>query len=109
MRLLSPFLLMLCCLELAAQKREQFKNADVTYGWVSDNHGDQLRTFVSRPKAAAEKVPAIFFVGWLSCDSVEYPDGETDGFGAMFWRLIEQPNENKIRRQLGLPVRVTYP
>jgi alpha/beta superfamily hydrolase len=21
---------------------------------------------------------------------VEYPDGETDGFGAIFWRLIEQ-------------------
>jgi len=65
MRLLSPFLLVLFCLSLAAQKREQFKNADVIYGWVSDNHGDQLRTFVTRPKTRSEKVPAIFFVGWL--------------------------------------------
>jgi pimeloyl-ACP methyl ester carboxylesterase len=34
-------------------------------------------------------VPAVFFVGWLSCDSVEYARGETDGFGAIFWRVIE--------------------
>jgi len=26
----------------------------------------------------------IFFVGWLSCDSVEYARGETDAFGAIF-------------------------
>jgi pimeloyl-ACP methyl ester carboxylesterase len=35
------------------------------------------------------KVPVIFFVGWLSCDSVEYAQGETDAFGAIFWRLVE--------------------
>ena len=69
--------------------REQFKNAQVTYDWVRDTQGNQLRTFVTRPKNASAKVPAIFFVGWLSCDSVEYPRGETDGFGAIFWRLIE--------------------
>jgi pimeloyl-ACP methyl ester carboxylesterase len=69
--------------------REQFKNADITYDWVRDIHGNQLRIFVTRPKNASSKVPAIFFVGWLSCDSVEYPGGETDGFGAIFWRLIE--------------------
>jgi pimeloyl-ACP methyl ester carboxylesterase len=71
-------------------KREQFQNADVTYGWVNDDAGHKLRTFVTRPKNAAGKLPVIFFVGWLSCDSVEYPDGETDGFGVILRRLIEQ-------------------
>ena len=67
------------------------------YGWVQDKAGHKLRTFVTRPKGATGKVPAIFFVGWLSCDSVEYPRGETDGFGAIFWRLIEQSGYASVR------------
>jgi pimeloyl-ACP methyl ester carboxylesterase len=74
----------------SSHKREQFRNAEITYDWVTNSQGQKIRTFVTRPKSASGKVPAIFFVGWLSCDSVEYPDGETDGFGAIFWRLIEQ-------------------
>jgi len=61
-----------------------------------------LRTFITRPSmtqttTASGKVPIIFFVGWLSCDSVEYPDGETDGFGAIFHRLIEQSGYATVR------------
>ena len=97
MRLLLRALLILFCLPLVAQKREQFKNADMIYGWVNDNHGDQLRTFVTKPKTTSGRVPAIFFVGWLSCDSVEYPMGKTDGFGAIFWRLIEQSGYATMR------------
>jgi pimeloyl-ACP methyl ester carboxylesterase len=98
MRLLPALLIPLIVLpSLDAQKREQFRNADVMYSLVSDHEGDQLRTLVTKPKAASAKVPAIFFVGWLSCDSVEYPNGETDGFGAIFWRLIEQSGYATIR------------
>ena len=78
-------------------KREQFQNAKVIYDWVTDNRGERLGTFVTRPKAVRGKVPAIFFVGWLSCDSVEYPDGQTDGFGAIFRRLIEQSGYITVR------------
>lgn len=78
-------------------KREKFQNAEVIYDWVKDNRGDKLRTFITRPRAAQGKVPVIFFVGWLSCDSVEYPDGETDGFGAIFRRLIEQSGYATVR------------
>ena len=38
---------------------------------VGHGRGDKLRTFVTRPKNTTGKVPVIFFVGWLSCDSVE--------------------------------------
>jgi pimeloyl-ACP methyl ester carboxylesterase len=75
---------------IRAQTHEKFQNAEVIYDLVSDNHGDQLRTLITRPKVSKGRVPAIFFVGWLSCDSVEYPLGETDGFGPIFWRLVEQ-------------------
>ncbi|HXA00123.1 MAG TPA: alpha/beta hydrolase [Candidatus Dormibacteraeota bacterium] len=70
--------------------RESFKNAAAQYDWVTNVKGQRIRTIVTRPKNASGKVPAIFFVGWLSCDSVEYVNGETDAFGAIFWRLIEQ-------------------
>ena len=70
--------------------RETFKNSEAQYDWITNKQGQRIRTIVTRPKNASGKVPVIFFVGWLSCDSVEYSKGETDGFGAIFWRLIEQ-------------------
>jgi len=81
------------------QPRERFQNADVLYGWVSNSRGDKLRTFVTRPRNAAGKVPVFFFVGWLSCDSVEYPQGETDGFGALILRLIDQSGYATVRTE----------
>src|SRR5260370_312854 len=77
--------------------RERFEHADVLYGWVTNGRGDRLRTFITRPKESAGKVPAIFFVGWLSCDSVEYPKGETDGFGALIRRIIDQSGYATMR------------
>jgi pimeloyl-ACP methyl ester carboxylesterase len=69
----------------------------VQYDFVSNSRGDKLRTFITRPKNATGKVPAIFFVGWLSCDSVEYAAGETDGFGALMRRLIDQSGYATLR------------
>lgn len=82
-----------------AEPREHFQNADVLYGWVSNSRGDKLRTFITYPKNAAGKVPVFFFVGWLSCDSVEYPQGETDGFGALILRLIDQSGYATVRTE----------
>jgi len=79
------------------RSREHFRHAEVIYDWVRDAQGNQLRTFITKPKDVAGKVPVIFFVGWLSCDSVEYSAGETDGFGAIFWRLIETSGYATIR------------
>ena len=79
-------------------QREHFQNAEVLYGWAQDSRGERLRTFITRPKTATGKVPAIFFVGWLSCDSVEYADAETqDGFGILLRRLIEQSGYATVR------------
>lgn len=77
--------------------RERFESADVRYGWVGNGRGDRLRTFITKPRQAAGRVPAIFFVGWLSCDSVEYPAGEIDGFAALILRLIERSGYATVR------------
>ncbi len=81
-------------------KHEHFRKAEVLYGWVQDSRGERLRTFVTKPSNATGKVPAIFFVGWLSCDSVEYADAETkDGFGILLRRLIEQSGYATMRME----------
>lgn len=79
-----------------SRQREHFQNATVQYDFVSNSRGDQLRTFITRPKNTTGKVPVIFFVGWLSCDSVEYIS-ETDGFGALIRRLIDQSGYATMR------------
>ena len=81
----------------ADRPREHFQNATAVYDWVRDSHGTKLRTIVTRPNNSAGKIPVVFFVGWLSCDSVEYARGETDAFGAIFWRLIETSNYATMR------------
>src|SRR5215470_8813262 len=81
----------------SAPPREQFKNVFAQYDWVTNAKGQKIRTIITRPKNADGKVPAIFFVGWLSCDSVEYVNGETDAFGAIFWRLIETSGFATVR------------
>lgn len=91
-----------CCLIVltlpVVAQREQFQNAEVTYDWVVNQSGQRLRTFVTRPGKVAGRVPVIFFVGWLSCDTMEYSDANTrDGFGIFMRRLIDQSGYATVR------------
>jgi pimeloyl-ACP methyl ester carboxylesterase len=94
-------LLILVCLPVTAQTvrpREHFEHAIVLYDWVSNSRGEKLRTFITRPNSTSAKVPVIFFVGWLSCDSMEYADaGTTDGFGIFIRRLIDESGYATVR------------
>jgi pimeloyl-ACP methyl ester carboxylesterase len=81
----------------APHPRERFENAEVLYDWAANSRGDRMRIFVTRPRSSGGRVPAIFFVGWLSCDSVEYPRGESDGFGAFLRRLIDRSGYATVR------------
>ncbi len=77
--------------------REQLSNTTITYDAVTSGAGDRLRTIITRPTHAAGKVPVVFFVGWLSCDSVEYPFGETDGFGSFLLRTAQRSGYATVR------------
>lgn len=89
------------CLSALAQTdrpREHFEHADVAYDWVANHKGEKLRTYVTHPRNLGGKLPAVFFVGWLSCDSMEYPDANTsDGFGIFIRRIIEQSGYATVR------------
>jgi pimeloyl-ACP methyl ester carboxylesterase len=62
---------------------ESYEGIRVEYGAVASPGGPLLRTIVTRPARASGQLPALFLAGWLSCDSVEAPDGSRDSTAAM--------------------------
>ena len=71
--------------------REPIPNAQVFLSTVNTPAGFPVRIFITRPKNAVGKVPVIFMVGWLSCDSVEAPQGAMgDGFIQLLFDLASR-------------------
>lgn len=51
--------------------KESLEGIDVSYESVLSDYGHRLRTIVTRPEGAAGPLPAVLFVQWLSCSSIE--------------------------------------
>ena len=65
---------------------ESIPNAEVFRTIVSSAAGYPLEVFLTRPKGLKGKVPVLFQVAWLSCDSVEEPS-DRDGWTQLIWDL----------------------
>jgi pimeloyl-ACP methyl ester carboxylesterase len=77
---------------------EQLKGVNTTYDSVLTDLGFRLRMIVTRPQNATGKLPVVFLVGWLSCDSVEYPFGPGgDGFGQVLHDIATQSGYALVR------------
>jgi len=50
----------------------------------------RLRTILTQPAGNAERLPAILFVQWLSCDTIELPESEQSGWGRMMRRIARE-------------------
>ena len=77
--------------------REKFAGIKYDYDFVRNNKGERLRTIVTRPDGTANKVPAIFVVGWLSCDSCEYPLGPGSGMDQLLAYLVKDSGFAVVR------------
>src|SRR5438874_12404582 len=85
----------LCAEELprkAKTPRENYPNVDVIYDFVTASDGKRLRTIITRPRHTKAKLPVIFVVGWLSCDSIEAPADTKDAAGLVFRGLAQLPD-----------------
>jgi dienelactone hydrolase len=49
-----------------------------------------LRTIVTRPEGVTERRPGLYFVQWLSCDSIEVPATNRSGWARMLRRVIQE-------------------
>jgi hypothetical protein len=65
---------------------------DTEYGVVQTAAGARLRTIVTKPAGQSGKLPAVLFVPWLSCDSVDFSANSSDGWSLMLKQLSVQSN-----------------
>jgi pimeloyl-ACP methyl ester carboxylesterase len=77
--------------------REEIAGADVIYDSVQDARGERLRTIITKPAGATEKLPVVFVAGWLSDDSVEAPADTKDAACLVFRGLAVMPNFATMR------------
>ena len=70
---------------------EALPGVDTEFGVLQVGDDTQLRTIVTRPTGARGRLPAVLFVQWLSCDSIELRPDANDGWSAMLRSLITGP------------------
>ena len=80
-----------------AKPRESYPNVDVLYETVVAPNRQKLRAIITRPHDIHGKLPVIFVAGWLSCDSVEAPEGTTDASGLVFRGLAQMEGFSLFR------------
>lgn len=68
---------------------ESYASLDLAAVELTNSSGDALRGFITKPKGAKGKLPAILFVSWLSCSSVETPDRD-DSWTKMLRAVAEK-------------------
>jgi pimeloyl-ACP methyl ester carboxylesterase len=92
-RIVISIWMIVCTAHLLAQLppgSEPIANAEVFRTTVPSTAGYPLEVFLTRPKGAKGKLPVIFEVAWLSCDSVAQPKGVEDGFTQLIWDLASR-------------------
>ena len=68
---------------------EESPGIETTYGRLTTRDGTRLRTIVTRP-AGRDKLPAILLVQWSSCDTVDAPIADDDGWKLAIQGLVRQ-------------------
>jgi pimeloyl-ACP methyl ester carboxylesterase len=79
--------------------RETLPGVDVVYTDVAVPNGDRVRLILTRPRGANGALPAVFVVGWLSCDSVSWPRGAPFGFAHLVHQIARESGTVTIRME----------
>lgn len=84
---------------IPALPRESFPGIEHIYDEVRNVNGQRLRTIITRPSGSDKnaKLPTVFIVGWLSCDSVEYPLGARGGMDQLIVHLVKDSGYAVVR------------
>ncbi len=110
----SVWLALVCCFPLSAlaestltgdlprregRPLEEIPGVDSRYGVLRAPDGRRLRTILTRPEGMTGRLPAILFVQWLSCDSIELPAKQQDGWSRMLRRLAQESGYVMMRTE----------
>jgi dienelactone hydrolase len=78
---------------------EVIDGLDSHYGVLETRDGARLRTILTRPAGSRGRLPAILFVQWLSCDSIELPASQQDGWSRMLRRVARDSGVVMMRTE----------
>ncbi len=78
---------------------EEIPGVDSHYSVLDTPDGTKLRSILTLPKGATARLPAILFVQWLSCDSIELPASQQDGWSQMLRRLAQESGMAMMRTE----------
>ena len=67
---------------------EALPGLETEFGELRTPDGARLRTIVTRPAGAAGRLPAVLYVQWLSCDTIELSPDARDGWSTMLRELM---------------------
>ena len=79
-----------------AAVRESHAGIDTEWGSVIGPGGRRLRTILTLTPGSARR-PAVFIVGWLSCDSVEIPPEQPDSTALLMKDVVEHSGSAVFR------------
>jgi pimeloyl-ACP methyl ester carboxylesterase len=105
MRTLLPLLLACITMQSIAQpltrKRdlplERIDGVELRHGEALTEKGYRVRTYTSRPQGAAGRLPLVVFIPWLSCDPVENPRNQPDGWSLMLRVVMRESGAQVVR------------
>ena len=75
---------------LAPMPFERLAGVEISYTHVVNPRGMRQRAILTRPQGAADRRPAILFVPWLSCDSIESPASPSPGIDELLHRIASE-------------------
>lgn len=86
---------------------EAIPGVDSVYGVLETSDGVRLRTVLTRPprtrtstpEGPEARLPAILFVQWLSCDTVELPASRQSGWSRMLRRVATESGLVMLRTE----------
>jgi pimeloyl-ACP methyl ester carboxylesterase len=73
-----------------ARAFESHPGLETVPGVLTARDGTRLRTFVTRPAGTRGPRPAVLFVPWLSCDTIELHETSDDGWSRMLKRILRE-------------------
>jgi dienelactone hydrolase len=80
----------------AKNSAEPLAGIETQFGELKTGDGYRLRTIITRPAGTTRRLPAVYFVAWLSCDSVELGKN-VDGWGQMMRAIVQETGMVVVR------------
>lgn len=82
----------------AAPQRDSLPGVEFSYEQiVNPVSGLPQRVILSRPAGTTSRLPAVFFIPWLSCDSTSVPETQRGAIENLLYRVVATPGLAMMR------------